>query len=231
MFRKRQLDNPSRRGSRVIIVSRARLHSFTMTWLLRFALFLSLLLAKRAQSQCTLCTGGTSFNVSGTIGSLTCSQVAAVINSTAPSSPICYQTQLKGYLWCSCASFPTSFFCSMCANGVSNISNPDLQIPSLNNATCQESLFANQTDRSQCEAIANAATECGCTAATLSPTLAPNVPTSKAPVVAMPPSTTSGPALTPSRPTPAVPTSSGIVVAARNKMFGVVLGLFVACLL
>jgi hypothetical protein len=115
---------------------------------------------------CTLCVGGGDFNPDMRIGTVPCQQVQDLLQATPADTPVCYDAQLQGYLYCSCASYPSNAFCSMCEGGGTELTAPMFVPDSLAPKTCQESLFSTISNNEECRLIAEAADVCGCVGAT-----------------------------------------------------------------
>ena len=139
---------------------------------------------------CTLCADGSVANFDATIGETSCGTIANAISQTPANSELCVMTQLQGYIYCNCPTYPTDTYCSLCTND--NIATSDDEnavgdfyynpIPTQNrnmiipntNLTCGEAEFIQKEttnnnitgNSSSCTTILpenSAAEYCGCT--------------------------------------------------------------------
>ena len=170
---------------------------------------------QQVEANCTLCINDTPFNPDGTIGATPCSMFGPIIAETDATDPTCTDFQLQSYRHCSCESYPTDVFCSMCPDGVFDIPNKNKQIPELG-MTCDEALFAKKADASNiCEEIPKYAYFCGCSGIGEAPTLSPTP---------LPPTTTGVQASAET----ATSTSSGTTTSATSGISSVGLDLAIA---
>ena len=143
--------------------------SCRMSSLLWLSLFLSLLACTTAQSNssssCTLCFDGSDPNLDGTIGETSCATIATAIQQTPSTDSLCPATQLQGFLYCDCPSFPDAF-CALCtipAAGEPYVPIPpeyrDLMLPGTDGITCGAAEFAESCVD---DGSSDAATFCGC---------------------------------------------------------------------
>jgi hypothetical protein len=65
---------------------------------------------------CTLCADGSAPNFDASIGATSCGAIANAISQTPANSELCTMTQLQGYIYCNCPTFPTESYCSLCSN-------------------------------------------------------------------------------------------------------------------
>jgi hypothetical protein len=63
---------------------------------------------------CTLCVDGSIPNYDAMIGETSCRTIANAIQQTPSTSNVCTMTQLQGYIYCNCPSYPTDTYCSLC---------------------------------------------------------------------------------------------------------------------
>jgi hypothetical protein len=64
---------------------------------------------------CTLCADGSVPNFDATIGETSCRTIANAISQTPANSELCVMTQLQGYIYCNCPTYPSDTYCSLCA--------------------------------------------------------------------------------------------------------------------
>jgi hypothetical protein len=119
-----------------------------------------------ADDPCTLCVGGGDFDPDMRVGTVLCKQVQDLLQATPADTPVCYDAQLQGYLYCACEAYPADAFCSMCENGGTELAAPMFVPDGLAPKTCQEALFAKISNNEECRLITEAADVCGCAAAT-----------------------------------------------------------------
>lgn len=137
---------------------------------------------------CTLCADGSAPNFDASIGGTSCGAIANAISQTPANSELCTMTQLQGYIFCNCPTFPTESYCSLCTNYTTTTSDFNAEeyyynpIPTQNrnkiipdtNLTCGEAEFiktattnnhSTNNTSSSCSTILpdSTAEYCGCT--------------------------------------------------------------------
>jgi hypothetical protein len=118
------------------------------------------------QAQCTLCADGVSMPAANaSIGGTKCSVVEAVIVMTPADNEVCTMTQVEGYKYCGCPTFPETVYCSLCQYNGSYVAldkaYQDLVVPGTS-ITCADAEFRKLSD-GDCSTIqTQAAWFCGC---------------------------------------------------------------------
>ena len=124
---------------------------------------------------CTLCADGEEFQADNIFGTpaaneavLRCSDIAAMIIASDPSSQTCTYHQAAAALYCGCTSIPAYFAfepdCTLCP-GNANPSVPDAIVPGTNSMTCgtYQNLVPNLFTASSCFMVEEATkVTCGC---------------------------------------------------------------------
>ena len=92
---------------------------------------------------CALCADGSVPNVDATIGETSCRAVANAISQTPATTDLCIMTQLQGYIYCNCPTYPTDSYCSLCSSSSSSSSSSTTNATTTDTTTTSEEYYYN----------------------------------------------------------------------------------------
>jgi hypothetical protein len=74
---------------------------------------------------CTLCADGSIPNFEASIGETSCRTIANAVSQTPSTTDLCVMAQLQGYIYCSCPTYPSDSYCSLCDTATEDTENDE----------------------------------------------------------------------------------------------------------